>query len=410
MHLSMLRYATGAVVSVSLVVYTLLLHLATIRHDRSVLISTPSPAQVAAALNTSTIAEPQRAREERSDERPNAVLYVLVRNDELDAWLDTMREFERNFNTRHNYPYLFVNNKPFDKEFKRSVRRQTRARTHFATIAKEHWSIPAWIDQAELDRRMRTSLKRMLYGSMMSYHHMCRFYSGFFFRQPKALQYDYYWRLEPGVRFPCKLKYDPIRYMIDNDKLYGFVMSTPERQDTIPTLLPAVNKWLRHHHHQQGGNVSDNNNDNNNNVTLVGVNTSRNAVQMFAGNEGADMDEDAACVFFNNFEIASFALYRNATYLSFFDFLDKIGGFFYERWGDASVHTFYMTFMLDKRSIHLFEDIAYEHEPYASCAHTKPNKKGHCKCETRARVSTERYMQRVNRCFFRWKQLMAISA
>lgn len=45
------------------------------------------------------------------------------------------------------------------------------------------------------------------------------------------------------------------------------------------------------------------------------------------------------CHFWSNFEIGSLALWRSDAYLAYFDYLDKAGGFFYERWGDAPVHS-----------------------------------------------------------------------
>lgn len=41
----------------------------------------------------------------------------------------------------------------------------------------------------------------------------------------------------------------------------------------------------------------------------------------------------------SNFEIADMRFWRSKAYSDFFDFLDKKGGFFYERWGDAPVHS-----------------------------------------------------------------------
>lgn len=38
---------------------------------------------------------------------------------------------------------------------------------------------------------------------------MCRFFSGFFFRHPLLQGFDYYWRVEPGVKFYCNLQQDP---------------------------------------------------------------------------------------------------------------------------------------------------------------------------------------------------------
>ena len=67
------------------------------------------------------------------------------------------------------------------------------------------------------------------------------------------------------------------------------------------------------------------------------------------------------CHFWNNFEIASFKIFRNELYLDYFNYLDQNGGFYYERWGDASVHSFYVSLMLRLDQIHRFENIGYGH-------------------------------------------------
>src|SRR5256885_10610595 len=46
-----------------------------------------------------------------------------------------------------------------------------------------------------------------------------------------------------------------------------------------------------------------------------------------------------------------------------FTSLDKDGGFFYERWGDAPVHSIAAALMLKKNEIHFFNNIAYYHVP-----------------------------------------------
>ena len=53
----------------------------------------------------------------------------------------------------------------------------------------------------------------VLYGGRESYHHMCRYFSGFFFRHPVLAEFDYYWRMEPDVYYYCDLDYDPFLYM-----------------------------------------------------------------------------------------------------------------------------------------------------------------------------------------------------
>lgn len=58
---------------------------------------------------------------------------------------------------------------------------------------------------------------------------------------------------------------------------------------------------------------------------------------------------------------------RSQAYIDFFESLDKDGGFFYERWGDAPVHSIAAGLMLKKEEIHFFNDIAYYHIPFTHC-------------------------------------------
>eukprot|EP01126_Amoeba_proteus_P045828 TRINITY_DN5151_c0_g3_i2.p2 TRINITY_DN5151_c0_g3~~TRINITY_DN5151_c0_g3_i2.p2 ORF type:complete len:135 (-),score=26.89 TRINITY_DN5151_c0_g3_i2:166-570(-) len=41
--------------------------------------------------------------------------------------------------------------------------------------------------------------------------------------------------------------------------------------------------------------------------------------------------------FYNNFEVADFSIFRNDIYANFLDAVDKRGGFYFHRWGDAMV-------------------------------------------------------------------------
>ena len=58
---------------------------------------------------------------------------------------------------------------------------------------------------------------------------------------------------------------------------------------------------------------------------------------------------------------------RSQAYLDFFDILDKDGGFFYERWGDAPVHSIAAGLLLKKEEIHFFDEIGYWHVPFTHC-------------------------------------------
>jgi alpha 1,2-mannosyltransferase len=50
--------------------------------------------------------------------------------------------------------------------------------------------------------------------------------------------------------------------------------------------------------------------------------------------------------------------------MDYFEYLDKAGGFYYERWGDAPVHSIAAALFARKDQIHFFQDIGYRHEPF----------------------------------------------
>ncbi|KAJ1766903.1 hypothetical protein IW140_003019 [Coemansia sp. RSA 1813] len=134
----------------------------------------------------------------------------------------SMKHMEDRFNHRYNYPYVFLNDKPFSEEFINMTRSMTNAEVHYGQIPQEHWSYPEWIDQ----KKAKEDCERMdkdgvMYGGSESYHHMCRFESGLFFKHPLMQQFDYYWRLGPRAQYLCDISHDPFLYMKERKIRYG---------------------------------------------------------------------------------------------------------------------------------------------------------------------------------------------
>lgn len=180
--------------------------------------------------------------------RMNATFVTLARN--ADVWdiARSIRQVEDRFNRRYNYDWVFLNDKPFDDTFKAVTSSLASGKTHYGEIAEKHWSFPPHIDQ-EKARKVREEMreKKIIYGDSISYRHMCRFESGFFFRQPLMLNYEYYWRVEPSVELFCDVHYDPFRLMHEGNKKYSFVLSLYEYVETIPTLWDSVKKFIKNH-------------------------------------------------------------------------------------------------------------------------------------------------------------------
>ncbi|EON62937.1 mannosyltransferase [Coniosporium apollinis CBS 100218] len=292
--------------------------------------------------------------------RINATLLSLVRNEELNDMLQSMRDLERTWNHKFNYPWTFLNDVPFTEEFKTKIRAATKAEVRFDVVPKAHWDVPSWINNdLYLESTALLKEQEVQYSDKISYHQMCRWNSGLFYHHPALANYRYYWRVEPKVHFFCAVDYDVFRYMQDHNKTYGFTINLYDSPQSITTLWPETMKFLGDHpEYLHKNNAFD---------------WLRDATRRPDHNMKAN--GYSTCHFWSNFEIADMEFWRSRPYEEYFKHLDRAGGFFYERWGDAPVHSIALGLFEDKERIHWFRDIGYQHIPFFNCPNS-PKCKG----------------------------------
>jgi alpha 1,2-mannosyltransferase len=105
--------------------------------------------------------------------------------------------------------------------------------------------------------------------------------------------------------------------------------------------------------------------------------------------------------FWSNFEIADMRFFRSKIYSDYFKYLDEAGGFFYERWGDAPVHSIAAAFFLPRSQVHFFHDIGYRHAPYIHCPQDElSHLSGRCSCERENNFGTSNIINANDR--LRW--------
>lgn len=289
--------------------------------------------------------------------RANATLVMLARNSDLDGVISSVEQLEAKFNHKFNYPWVFLNDEPFSFEFKRRVKVLTDADVSFGLIPRETWVQPPWIDEERARKGRDILIKEgVIYGGSVSYRNMCRYNSGFFFHHELLTPYKWYWRVEPDVRFYCDLEYDPFVFMEDHDKIYGFTISMPEWEPTITSLWSVVKEFISDH------------------PEYVSPNNSMDFISDDAG------DTYNMCHFWSNFEIADMDFWRGEAYTKFFNYLENTGGFYYERWGDAPIHSIAAALFTRKDQIHFFKDIGYKHAEFAHCPQGRQWREGHCSC------------------------------
>lgn len=202
--------------------------------------------------------QPQNAGS-HSHERVNATFVTLARNSDVWDIAKSIRTVEDRFNRNYNYDWVFLNDNDFSDEFKKLTTSLVSGNTFYGRIPKEHWSFPSWIDTDKAaEAREDMGRRKIIYGDSVSYRHMCRYESGFFFRHPLMLNYEYYWRVEPSIELFCDVPTDPFRFMKENNKKYSFVISLYEYIDTIPTLWDSVKSFMKKHpEHIAEGNAID---------------------------------------------------------------------------------------------------------------------------------------------------------
>ena len=157
-----------------------------------------------------------------------------------------------------------------------------------------------------------------------------------FYKHPALLNTRWYWRVEPKVHFFCDVDYDVFKYMEDNNKTYGFTINIFDAPQSIPTLWPETQKFMAAHPEHLSKN---------------------NAMNWLIDKERRpDHNRKAqgysTCHFWSNFEVGDMNFWRSQAYEEYFEHLDRAGGFFYERWGDAPVHSIALGLFEDASKIH----------------------------------------------------------
>ncbi|KAL2017257.1 hypothetical protein VTK56DRAFT_2369 [Thermocarpiscus australiensis] len=323
-----------------------------------------------------------------SKPRANAAFVVLARNKELDGVIQSIKSIERHFNRWYHYPYVFLNDGDFNQTFKDTVMNYTSGTVEFGKVGPDMWGYPDWIDpKVAKEGIAKQGDNAIMYGGLESYHHMCRFYSGFFYKHPLLAKYEWYWRLEPEIKYFCDITYDPFLKMIEHNKTYGFTIAVKELRETVPNIfryasaykrlnnLTSQGLWEMFIEPQPDKEPELPEDDPNYKPPLP-----EEILRSEPGRNGLpEIDPEAMegekynmCHFWSNFEIARLDFFRSKAYEDFFEMMDRSGGFWMERWGDAPIHSLAAGALLAPRDIHYFRDFGYRHTTIQHCPANAP--------------------------------------
>jgi mannosyltransferase len=124
--------------------------------------------------------------------------------------------------------------------------------------------------------------------------------------------------------------------MADHQMTYGFTINLYDNANSVQTLWPETTSFLDAHPEYL---------NEDNSMTWLTDKTNRPEKNVAANGY-------STCHFWSNFEIADLDFWRSDVYNAYFDHLDRTGGFFYERWGDAPVHSVALGLFAENAKIH----------------------------------------------------------
>lgn len=132
--------------------------------------------------------------------QPRAAFVVLAHDSQLDEMVTTMHQLEAKFNRRYHYHWVFFTNMDFSEEFKIITSNATNATCVYEQIPKEHWYLPQWINNSQHEVDLNIMCDAAAGNTrMQSDPHIYRWNSGLFAREKRLRNYDWFWKVEPGV-------------------------------------------------------------------------------------------------------------------------------------------------------------------------------------------------------------------
>ncbi|RMZ85452.1 hypothetical protein DV737_g830, partial [Chaetothyriales sp. CBS 132003] len=281
--------------------------------------------------------------------------------------LQSMSQLEYHFNRHHHYPWHFFSEIAFTPAFINATSSATDAPTFYHLIPRAHWSMPNFISRHRFMQSLDyVGALGVGKGHMVSYRHMCRWNSRFFYRHPALRDYDYYWRVEPDVHFFCSIPYDPFALFAAFGFVYGFNMAILDDARSFPSLWPATRDFVAKNRHLLHPEADP--------AWLFDLDPVGGGIDSVYNN----------CQFFSNFELGDLNFFRGnyssssgskndnyyytmAAHDLYVRHLDHLGGFFYERFGDAPIHTLSVSLFAPRDRVWWFGDIGYQHDSTRHC-------------------------------------------
>lgn len=253
--------------------------------------------------------------------KPLGAIYYLVHHARLHFLKKSLQSLETHFNQQFTYPLILFHEKEFREHRKSVIDMLNSSDVFFQEVT---FQTPSFI-QSPLKKNIPCM-------SSIGYRHMCRFQAKLVYDQPILEGLDYYWRLDDDSSLVGEVKYDLFEYMRDHHIDYGYSWIHLDSHTCTQGLWEATNRYVANH-----------------------------AIKYHFYDQWPPPR-----IYYNNFEISSLQVWRSDEYKQYIDYIDKQGGIYYHRWGDAPIKGIAVSLFVPKERTHHFKDVPYAHGSYNS--------------------------------------------
>ncbi|KAI8338164.1 glycolipid 2-alpha-mannosyltransferase-domain-containing protein [Chlamydoabsidia padenii] len=228
----------------------------------------------------------------------HGVLYMTVKNEDLQKVRETMQSLQDRFNHRLHYPWILLCHEGFTEDFIKYTSSLVSGPVYYGKIDPDALIYPSWIDFDKVKSNLADKIDVEL-----STYQMMRYQSGLFYHHSLFNNVKYIWRIEPGLTFSCNGG-DPFEKMTRHNKTYGFA-ATRRYQDQKSTekIWETTKLYMDR--------------------SMPPKNTIMQAV--------IDQHGYTSCHFWSLFEMMDMDFLMSHAYQAFFEYMDRQGAFFYDK-------------------------------------------------------------------------------
>ncbi|UCS23666.1 uncharacterized protein HLK63_M07359 [Nakaseomyces glabratus] len=287
--------------------------------------------------------------------KPSACIYSFVTgNSELRKLLRTIESVQKKFNHKFGYPWVIISPEPLSEKFHADVEKKleeftsaiddVKTEVEFGTVPPEHWGFPDFIDST-VASNARIDLFDIPNGDSQLFRLINRYNAGLAAHHTLLKKYDWYMRVSPGIRLNCEMEYDIMRWMQDNRKIFGFTLSIKEIERSAKKIWGHNLNFTAHNREF---------------YNPIEKSSLRSYIQV-------GRDTYNYCSFSTDLQIVNLNFLRSPVYTKYFEYMDKAGGIFYERWSDSIIQSMAYSTMVPAKMIQHISPMGYQNKETVVC-------------------------------------------